>query len=306
MKECGDSNIGLLAQDTEAQEAATCSRSEAFAMDKSMSAGLSTQKEDGVHCNGSLRDDICWKKNKRAILEPSSSQSKSIGICSNESKEKATESSKGFERIDANDAECDTKHSHSIVRGGLSSTGHDDDARKNESFLTSSVLSQWQGDEDVEDLFECNQSEIYNGARAHKTSNDQLSLPKLTKHDYSPEAHAKTMGKAGDPGFMGDFYSNSRLHHLSMWKSELKRFATMINSASSKKRLTEVSSKKSGRCIMHIDMDSFFVSVALKEKPELIGKPIAVCHASKGARVVFISCTEWVPVAPVTYFCLLP
>ena len=33
---------------------------------------------------------------------------------------------------------------------------------------------------------------------------------------------------------------------------------------------------------MHIDMDSFFVSVTLRDKPHLRGKPIAVCHAGKG------------------------
>ncbi|XP_065060995.1 DNA repair protein REV1-like [Rhopilema esculentum] len=106
--------------------------------------------------------------------------------------------------------------------------------------------------------------------------------PYLTKHDYSNTSPTKAMGKAGDPGFMSEFYSNSRLHHLSMWKSELKRFATMIHKASLSKNLKKTSKGKSEKLIMHIDMDSFFVSVALKDRPELKGKPIAVCHASKG------------------------
>ena len=117
----------------------------------------------------------------------------------------------------------------------------------------------------------------------NKTSeSNQVTLPNLTKHDYTNTSPSKGMGKAGDPGFMNEFYSNSRLHHLSMWKSELKRFATMIHKASSKKVNVKTLNKKSERCIMHIDMDSFFVSVALKERPELKGKPVAVCHASKG------------------------
>ena len=279
IEDVAHNNIGLLSQYPEAQGSTSYSWDRAFAMDKSISVHLSAQKEDEVHRNDSLRDDVCWKMNKSAILVPFSTQSKSIGFRDSECKERANECTKECERVDA---EVDIKHSHSIGRASCSSIGHDENARKNEIFVMSNNLSQWHEDEDVEDLADCNQSETYNGARSHTTSNDKLSLPKLTKHDYSPEAHAKTMGKAGDPGFMSDFYSNSRLHHLSMWKSELRRFATMIHTASSKKRSTEISNKKSERCIMHIDMDSFFVSVALKEKPELIGKPVAVCHASKG------------------------
>jgi hypothetical protein len=30
---------------------------------------------------------------------------------------------------------------------------------------------------------------------------------------------------------------------------------------------------------MHIDMDSFFVSVGLRTRPELVGRPVAVAHA---------------------------
>lgn len=35
--------------------------------------------------------------------------------------------------------------------------------------------------------------------------------------------------------------------------------------------------------ICHIDLDCFFVSVALRTHPELIGKPVAITHS----RVIF-------------------
>ena len=108
------------------------------------------------------------------------------------------------------------------------------------------------------------------------------TIPSLTKHNYKNVSPAKTMGKAGDPGFMAEFYSNSRLHHLSMWKSELKRFASMIHKISANKKAQKTIKGHGNRCVMHIDLDSFFVSVSLKERPELKGKPVAVCHASKG------------------------
>lgn len=37
-----------------------------------------------------------------------------------------------------------------------------------------------------------------------------------------------------------------------------------------------------GKTIMHIDMDCFFVSVGLRKRPELRGKPIAVTHSKGG------------------------
>lgn len=33
--------------------------------------------------------------------------------------------------------------------------------------------------------------------------------------------------------------------------------------------------------VMHIDMDCFFVSVGLRNRPELKGKPVAVTHAKR-------------------------
>ena len=100
---------------------------------------------------------------------------------------------------------------------------------------------------------------------------------------------AQAIPKAGDPNFVSDFYKNSRLHYLSTWGAELKEFTSKLIKA----RLAQgaVRPKQTpvprlhGRVIMHIDMDSFFVSVTLRDKPHLRGKPIAVCHAGKGNSV---------------------
>ncbi|KAK5968566.1 UmuC domain-containing protein [Trichostrongylus colubriformis] len=40
------------------------------------------------------------------------------------------------------------------------------------------------------------------------------------------------------------------------------------------------------RMIFHIDLDCFFVSVALRDRPDLIGKPVAITH-SKGVSAGF-------------------
>ncbi|KAK6011753.1 DNA polymerase IV domain protein, partial [Ostertagia ostertagi] len=40
------------------------------------------------------------------------------------------------------------------------------------------------------------------------------------------------------------------------------------------------------RVIFHVDLDCFFVSVALRDRPDLIGKPVAITH-SKGVSAGF-------------------
>lgn len=58
---------------------------------------------------------------------------------------------------------------------------------------------------------------------------------------------------------------------------ELQNTRTPIATSSSIKRQSTGSTK--ARTIMHIDMDCFFVSVGLRSRPELVGQPVAVCHA---------------------------
>ncbi|XP_015604476.1 DNA repair protein REV1 isoform X2 [Cephus cinctus] len=116
-------------------------------------------------------------------------------------------------------------------------------------------------------------------------------------------------------GFLTEFYNNSRLHHISTMgatfkdyinelrdksdgifpgldrlKSTIRKTQTTVspngNGSDSDTEIFDVSDngKKSvGNIVMHIDMDCFFVSVGLRNKPELVGQPVAVAHA-KGNR----------------------
>ena len=84
----------------------------------------------------------------------------------------------------------------------------------------------------------------------------------------------------GNPEFLRQYYSESRLHHLSTWKADLKsRFQQMASerSASQKPQKRKPGSR---RYVMHVDFDSFFCAVSLKNAPEYIDRPAVVAHGS--------------------------
>ena len=83
--------------------------------------------------------------------------------------------------------------------------------------------------------------------------------------------------------FVSEFYTHSRLHHLSTWSTELKQFtAKMLQQIHPKypKLPPGVSiGVRNERVVVHIDLDCFFVSVSIRNKPHLKGKSVAVAHA---------------------------
>ena len=125
------------------------------------------------------------------------------------------------------------------------------------------------------------------------------AIPSLSMHTYSKSDTSKSILKAGDKNYIEEFYAHSRLHHLSMWKSELKKFAVSIQEKwKSKNYVSNQIKGNNDKLIMHIDMDSFFASVAVKMNPELKGKPIAVCHSGRSIS----SCNDsWSEIASCSY-----
>lgn len=142
--------------------------------------------------------------------------------------------------------------------------------------ISSSAESMNDGGGDIE-MFTDN-----NGAA------ETIGAPVLSKHAYSPTTVANASitkpAKAGDDNFISEFYSHSRLHHLAMWKAELKKFAVSIQQKNKGQQNCLVRNNKDLRLIMHVDLDSFFVSVFLKLNPDLKGKPVAVCHSGRSQK----------------------
>ena len=122
------------------------------------------------------------------------------------------------------------------------------------------------------------------GSATHKIS-DSRTAQNVQTDKHSP-------AKAGDPRFINEYYNNSRLHHLSAWKAEFKDYVKHLQSQGTcfpgREKLRKIVQRRDScsesdmifsggarskrkRCVMHIDMDCFFVSVGLRNRPELKG-----------------------------------
>ncbi|KFP91477.1 PREDICTED: DNA repair protein REV1 isoform X3 [Apaloderma vittatum] len=139
---------------------------------------------------------------------------------------------------------------------------------------------------------------------AHHSTVQGPSSTKSTSVPTSSKAASSPVSKPSDCNFISDFYSRSRLHHISTWKCELTDFVNSLQRKNSgvfpgreklKKwkagrsalktdagNVSVASSAKPQSCIMHVDMDCFFVSVAIRNRPDLKGKPVAVT-SNRGA-----------------------
>lgn len=130
------------------------------------------------------------------------------------------------------------------------------------------------------------------------TRDDYNSSPSRKRKELTAEEHNARLlmdphmrkSSTANPDFIQQYYSESRLHHLSMWKADLKaRFQQMALEKSASQRKPAKRKPGARRYIMHVDFDSFFCAVSLKGAPEYIDKPTVVAH-SNGPGSEIASC----------------
>ncbi|GAB7341118.1 hypothetical protein MBLNU457_7426t1 [Dothideomycetes sp. NU457] len=132
-----------------------------------------------------------------------------------------------------------------------------------------------------------------------------------TKRSRSPEAHSpsKTSKLTAEehnailladprlrkstvvnPEFLEQYYRESRLHHLSTWKADLKsQLQALTAEKSSSQKVRQKRPPGARRYIMHVDFDSFFVAVSLKKCPQYKDVPCVVAHGG-GSGSEIASC----------------
>ena len=159
---------------------------------------------------------------------------------------------------------------------------------------------------------------------ASSVTENKGAFPSYAAHKFNPNAARaiqnsewRTSNTSAAPDFIDGYYKNSRLHHLSTWKTELRKLVqeaheraeeapsgsspkdsvhglalTAVsprNDTSAKVRPVVKSPSKKGKekardhgyeqVIMHCDFDAFFVSAGLLDREHLRGKPVVVCHS---------------------------
>lgn len=91
------------------------------------------------------------------------------------------------------------------------------------------------------------------------------------------------------PDFLEQYYRESRLHHLSTWKADLKSQLQALAAERSSPREGPKKSPGQRRYIMHVDFDSFFAAVSVKKFPAYAEKPAVVAHGG-GSGSEIASC----------------
>lgn len=94
---------------------------------------------------------------------------------------------------------------------------------------------------------------------------------------------------ARDPNFLPIFFSKSRLHHLSTWKSELR--SGFIDKAISVLKSRNIKPNKNPKVILHVDFDCFFATVSAQmQKPPLDITKVPCCVTHGGNSADIASC----------------
>lgn len=122
---------------------------------------------------------------------------------------------------------------------------------------------------------------------APQTTEEPLpaAAPQLSQLNIVQQRTHTTSMDAKHPEFLQHFFANSRLHHLSTWKADLraKFLRHVAKLVPGPKKQDDISR----RVILHIDFDCFFVQASALSHPQydIWNDPIAVSHGGKSSDV---------------------
>lgn len=102
---------------------------------------------------------------------------------------------------------------------------------------------------------------------------------------------ARSSRDVGAEKFVDRFFKASRLHFIGTWN---ERYSELLDTLPPPPKFPKY--RDTERCVLHVDMDAFFASVATRERPEYQDLPVAVCWSTnmgKSGKNSEISCANY-------------
>lgn len=151
----------------------------------------------------------------------------------------------------------------------------------------------------IEDLVDNDDHDVTNVEQKKDHTDNTVQVPRRKESSNNNEVEIVTRKmidsgiNAKHPDFLKIFFSKSRLHHLSTWKSDLR--SEFLNKAIMvlKERKTDDFHKSSfaDRVILHVDFDCFFATVSAKlQNPPIDVLKVPCCVTHGGASADIASC----------------
>ncbi|TDH65954.1 uncharacterized protein CCR75_002643 [Bremia lactucae] len=168
-------------------------------------------------------------------------------------------------------------------------TGLSDPTQSSILNLSNSEVSVEKTDDDI-----CLDAAVEASERNDNDDNDEdqfqmVESPSIVRNRNSTPKLRTNSTKDG-PDFVRHYFAKSRLHHIGTWRATFQQKAAEFQAAYKGPAVTKASVLSNNRVILHVDMDCFFVAVAVRGKPELKNVPVAIAHSDKAGSSEVSSC----------------
>lgn len=123
------------------------------------------------------------------------------------------------------------------------------------------------------------------------SSSTSLARPEDDHASAVDAAHRHpTSTRDGPAAFVRHFFAKSRLHHIGSWRTTFQQRAQEFLALYKGAPIVREPPTSTRRVILHVDMDCFFVSVAVRDRPDLARVPVAVAHSQTTGSSEISSC----------------